>query len=459
MDSVSRREILGSAVILGGTFVVSGSSSLASAGRTRAIPADSVVRTANGTLRGFHSDGVHKFLGVHYGETTAGPGRFQPATPVKPWKGLRDAKAFGNPCIQDNRDLPIWVDEQPMSEDCLALNVWVPTGSTRKKPVMVWIHGGYYTVGSAGIPPYDGSTLAKRGDVVVVGVNHRLNGFGYMYLGGLSQRFASSGNLGQMDLVEALRWIRDNIAQFGGDPDNVTVFGESGGGFKISYLLGMPAAKGLFHKAILQSGAVSSTRTAEAATHEARLVLDQLGLRVDQVEHIVDVPAAKLLEAFTTVESSTRQGFTAKVAPFSPVIEPHTLPFDLTSEAAMAHSDEVTILLGGTTEEYAYFAGFQRPMPDPRNDDEMRTIIAREMLVDEAKASALITASRAIWPNLDRQRLTIRIESDLWMWGDIFKLANRKSARPEAKVYMYDFAWKTPFSKGLWALAKLRSCY
>ena len=239
-----------------------------------------LVETTHGKLRGRVQGGLAEFKGIHYGASTAGVNRFLPPQPVRAWSGVRDAIRLGNQSPQVNDDLPIWLDSSPASEDCMVLNVWAPETAARSSrlPVMVWLHGGGWRFGSAGAPAYDGANIAREGDVVRVGINHRLNLFGFTYLGDGDERFAAAGNAGQLDLVAALKWVRDNIEAFGGDPSNVTLFGQSGGGGKVTALLGMPLAHGLFHKAIVQSGSVLRNREpGDAAELTHRMYTDQIG--------------------------------------------------------------------------------------------------------------------------------------------------------------------------------------
>jgi len=226
----------------------------------------SLVNTRSGPVRGASADGVFAFKGIPYAAPPVGELRFAPPRPVAPWTAPAPAETFGhtamqmpspsatNPTSELGKALqavfPSRDDLANQSEDCLVLNVWSKTPGKGKRPVMVWLHGGGFAYGSAAWPMYDGSNLARDHDVVVVSVNHRLNVFGYLHL----PQVAGSGNAGMLDIVAALEWVRDNIALFGGDPGNVTIFGESGGGAKVSYLLAMPAAHGLFHRAIIQSG-------------------------------------------------------------------------------------------------------------------------------------------------------------------------------------------------------------
>ncbi len=223
------------------------------------------VATTAGRIRGVQASGVYAFKGVPYAASTAGAGRFQPPAKLKPWSNVRDATELGprSPQLLSlfHGFVPPEVEamdrDEMMGEDCLVLNVWTPTlDRGRKLPVMVWLHGGGFTSGSGGFICYDGAQLARKHEVVVVTVNHRLTALGYLYLAGLgAERYANSSNMGNLDIIAALEWVRDNIATFGADPGNVTIFGQSGGGGKVSSLMAMPAAHGLFRRAIVQSGA------------------------------------------------------------------------------------------------------------------------------------------------------------------------------------------------------------
>jgi para-nitrobenzyl esterase len=249
-----------------------------------------VVETQYGQVRGVTVEGVHVFKGIPYGGPTEGAGRFVPPSRPAKWAGVYEATANGPRCVQgpgniflnptigayfrgseDRTELAAQED----SENCLVLNVSTP-GLDGKRPVMVYIHGGGYANGSGLLTVY-ADAFPREEDVVLVGVNHRLNVFGYLYLGGLSPRYAT-GNAGQLDLIAALEWVRDNISRFGGDPENVTLFGESGGGGKINTLMGMPAASGLFHKVIIESGPLLHVSDPDAATAYARGLLGKLDL-------------------------------------------------------------------------------------------------------------------------------------------------------------------------------------
>ena len=273
-------------------------SSLALAQGTASGP---TATAGGGELRGSTSQGIHSFKGIPYGASTAGSGRFQSPRAPDPWKGTRDARRYGDQCPQMP---PTGGNERPdptarISEDCLVLNVWTPgLRDGKRRPVMVWLHGGGYVVGSGEAPATDGERLARRGDIVVVTLNHRLNAFGYLYLGDVAgAEFADSGNVGQLDLVLALQWVRDNISEFGGDPATVTVFGESGGGGKAGTLMGMPEARGLFRRAILQSGFGITGIPAEDAAKTTAGVLKELGLQGRQARELQRVPVDQLIDA------------------------------------------------------------------------------------------------------------------------------------------------------------------
>src|SRR5690242_8725136 len=267
-----------------------------------------VVETVSGKLRGSVQNGIRTFKGIHYGGPVGGAGRFMTAPKPAPWTGVRDALDFGPRAMQPDQPFALSPevvallslnDPQPMSENCLVLNVWTPAvGDGGTRPVMFWCHGGAFTAGSGSSDWYDGANLSRKGDAVVVTVNHRLGVLGYLHLGDLGgDAYAASGNVGMLDLVAALTWVRDNIAAFGGDPANVTIFGESGGGAKVSVLMAMPAARGLFHKAIIQSGPAVEMTSRDDGTAAAKQVLDELGISANRVDDLRRIDAKRLLNA------------------------------------------------------------------------------------------------------------------------------------------------------------------
>jgi para-nitrobenzyl esterase len=268
---------------------------------------NAVVETTAGKVRGFTRSGIQTFKGVPYAATTESFGRFVAPAKPKPWAGVRSAMYYGPTCPQaprtgwlrdENAFLFQWDDGQP-GEDCLRMNLWTPgLNDGKKRPVMVWLHGGGWTAGSGQEQPaYNGENLSRRGDVVVVSLNHRLNILGYLNLAAYGGKYADSTNAGVLDLVAALEWVRDNITAFGGDPGNVTIFGQSGGGGKVSTLASMPMAKGLFHKAVVQSGSTLRLGDAEAAAKLAAAVVAELGLSKATIDRIQTLPYARLLDA------------------------------------------------------------------------------------------------------------------------------------------------------------------
>ena len=266
---------------------------------TRAAEAP-VVHTTWGDVRGVETDGVRIFKGIPYGASTEAT-RFRAPRPPQPWTGVRDALAYGKMSPQLISPLgsiyQSWTFEKDMGEDCLVLNVWTPgPRDSRKRPVMVWLHGGDFAALSGSRNVFDGSRLARKGDVVVVTLNHRLNLFGYLHLDQLAPDFKGSGNAGMLDIVAALNWVRDNIAECGGDPGNVTIFGQSGGGAKVTTLMAMPAARGLFHKAIVQSGSYYlEAMNGDDGTKLTRAVLTALDIPEKDAATLAVLPLERLL--------------------------------------------------------------------------------------------------------------------------------------------------------------------
>jgi len=330
-----------------------------------------VIETTGGKLRGLREGPVSAFRGIPYGADT-GPRRFMAPLAAPAWSGVRDAFRFGHRPTQGVRstarmpaDSPnlqqtirigtqftigqVGTDDQ--SEDCLFLNVFTPNASPRRKrPVMFWLHGGGFSIGSGIEDVYEGGALAAHGDVVVVTINHRLYSPGFLYLADFHADFADSGMAGQLDQVLALRWVHDNIAQFGGDPGNVTIFGESGGGHKVSCLLAMPAAKGLFHKAIIQSGAGVRMVEAADATAFAEKVLGNLGIARNDVHKLQTLPIDQLLKACGDAEKVHRTGRT-----LSPVVDGRNLPAHPFDPAASKYARNIPIVIGTCKDEATLF--------------------------------------------------------------------------------------------------------
>ena len=412
-----------------------------------------VVETASGRVAGVTTGGVHVYKGIPYGASTAGANRFMPPRKPEPWTGVLEAVAYAGrspqaPASAQRPELAtVWgpVDTLPVGEDCLTLHVWTPALDNAKRPVMVWLHGGAFSYGSANSPRYDSTNLARRNDVVVVAVNHRLNIFGHLDLsqaGG--ERFAQSGNAGVLDLVQALEWVRDHAARFGGDPGNVTIFGQSGGGGKVSALMTMPRAKGLFHKSIIQSGASVRFAERERTTRLADAVLKHLGLRADQLDALQALPLARLQEAVEPAQATlprARQPLLDRYN-FGPVIDGGLLPQQPFDPAAPAVSDDVPLMIGDTKDEAAIFLA-----PDDAvwNRTLGEAELARRVgAVAGGSAEVLLAWYKRRGRDASAaDRLITMLTASNFAVRSLL-LADRKAARGMAPVWKYSFDWETP---------------
>jgi para-nitrobenzyl esterase len=404
-----------------------------------------LVQTSNGPVRGYLEDGLEVVMGLRYGASPEGLRRFKPPQRPTPWTEPADATAYGAPAIQSglapgergsSPGDPPAPDEPGSSEDCLFLNVWTPGLDTKKRPVMVWLHGGGFANGSGGAAMYDGGALARKGDTVTVTVNHRLNVFGYLHLGEVfGPDYAQSGVAGMLDIVQALEWVRDNIAGFGGDPGNVTIFGESGGGWKVSLLLAIPAARGLFHKAVIQSGPGLSGKPVADADKIARQLLADL--KVESPEGLAGLSTETISRASVKVAGEVMRLYT-------PVVDGTVLPRDPFEPDASPLNADVPVLIGTNKDESTLFM-----LGHPKFgafDDEDLARHARASAKD--KADDLVAALRVAYPHYDQTHLAAAVGTTTGMWKGSVTLAERKAAQKAAPVWMYMLTWETPVSRG-----------
>jgi len=402
-----------------------------------------VVETTAGKIRGVIQGGTHVFRGVPYGASTAASNRFMPPRKPEPWAGVREAYQNGPtaPQLSGPPNALILNHKEPavQGEDCLVMNIFTPgVNDARKRPVMVWLHGGGFASGAGSAHSFDGNFLAHSGDVVVVSVNHRLNIFGYLYLADVGgEKYADSGNAGLLDVVAVLEWVRDNIAHFGGNPGNVTLFGQSGGGLKISTLLAMPPAKGLFHRAIIESGSNLKGIHREEANKTTERLLAKLGLEKNQIDDLQNLPMARLLSAIDN------RGAAPGTPPFAlaPVVDGRSLPRDPFDPAAPEISAEIPLIIGSVNTEGTFFTPPDSPLFS-LDEAGMRTRLTARF--GEA-ADKFIELYRKETPNASPSQIYFTINA---FPTAAITQAERKVAQSKAPVYMYLFTWETPVEGG-----------
>jgi para-nitrobenzyl esterase len=437
-----------------------------SCGRSKVVASDeaTVVETSAGKIRGFKRNGIYTFKGVPYGASTSGAGRFMPPVKPEPWTGIRNALACGRVCPQEftahfdtdghnlashdedafllHRGSAIFVP----GEDCLRVNVWTPEiNGSRKRPVMVYMHGGGFSAGSDhDLLSYEGENLARNHDVVAVTHNHRLNVHGYLNLRAIGgEEFAMSANVGMLDIVAVLEWVRSNIVTFGGDPECVTIFGQSGGGGKVAALMAMPAARGLFHRAIIQSGPFLKVLSPDYSQRVAELIFDELGLSKSQVRELQKVPVDRLTGA--AVEAMKRMPKpqpslrgTFGESGWGPTVDGHVLPSHPFDPGAPAISANIPLITGTDLNEFV--SGIDRPNADAMTVEELNRLVREGFGGD---SEAIIAAYRRDYPKATSFGLYATIAASQLRIPAIAQ-ATRKAAQGAAPAYAYIYAWRTP---------------
>ncbi len=399
--------------------------------RAEAPRPSAIVETASGKAQGYVTDGVSTYKGIPYGADTSGRNRFLTPRPPVPWVGVRNALAFGPTAPQ--------VGAGAMSEDCLVLNVWTP-GPTRsvQRPVMVHLHGGGFYGGSAGSPQLDGANLARFGDVVVVTLNHRLGLFGHLHLrdAGAPDAFRDSGAVGMLDIVAALQWVRNNIAAFGGDSARVLVFGQSGGGRKVSVLMGMPDAKGLFHRAGIMSGALPRVKEAASAAQVTDGLLKSIGLAGARVRDLQGLPMSTLVAAQRELEAADRAAGEAPRV-FTPVIGGPALPHHPFDPEASALSRDVPMISSTTLDERSY-----RRADYDLDLAGLRTVAASR--AGENRASQAVALYQEDDPRATPYLLAARLDTDADHRLRSTRILEAKARQKGAAAYSYLWCRPTP---------------
>lgn len=415
---------------------------------TGAVSGPLVAMTEYGPVRGFVDEGVLTFKGVRYGANTQNT-RFRAPNSPEPWNEVADANEYGPACPQATGPrlslFDSWAPEPDpgQSEDCLFLNVWTPGLDESARPVLVWFHGGGFTSGSGSSSVYDGVRLVNRGDVVVVTVNHRLNVFGYLHLADYGEAYAESGTAGMVDLVASLEWVRDNISAFGGDPNNVLIFGESGGGWKVSTIMAMDSAQGLFHRAVAQSGPGLEVATQASASAASGALIEALGLTAETVSEIDSLPIETILAAAQQVYA------TGKRPGARPVVDGVNISRQPFSPDAPAQSVDVPLLIGSTKHEMTMLAGAARPEWFELSWETLPAALAEA--IPGADGQVIMNGYRKLHPELDASTLFFEAITDQSIFGrGSFTMADRKAEQGGASVYQYYLTWETPVEGGKW---------
>lgn len=450
-----------SSVALGAAAATGGDREAAhSARRIRAGEGIATVEIESGRIAGYIRDGLCIFKGVPYGGDTGGKFRFLPPRKPEPWTGVRSSRQFGLICPQDKGTGRLNDEEAFMlqwndsveGEDCLRINVWTPgVNDNAKRPVMVWLHGGGFSAGSGhDLPAFDGENLARRGDAVVVTLNHRLNLLGFLDLSAYGKAYSESANVGMLDIVAALEWVRENISVFGGDPGRVLIFGQSGGGGKVGALMGMPSAEGLFHRAIVQSGSFSFATAPERAQRLTSLIVAELGLGSNAIDRLCSLPYSDLWRATDRI---LRHNNPPPAGPpdvrrlahrlgFGPVVDGSVIPEAPFADRGPRQSGNVPMIIGTTLNEFV--TAINHPEYEQLTDSEL---LSRTEELYPGRGASIVTAFR--------QRTPAQRPFDLWsriatapVRQAAIAQASIKSAQGAAPAWLYCFAWQTPVLDG-----------
>ncbi|HTV55546.1 MAG TPA: carboxylesterase family protein [Terriglobia bacterium] len=435
-----------------------------------ASPHKNVVETACGKVYGYVKDGIVSFRGIPYGASTAGKNRFMPPAQPEPWAGERSALYWGPVAPQpftSTTDAPRggwkhdreafmfdWEDGHD-SEDCLRINVWTPSiNDNARRPVMMWLHGGGFVFGSCQeLRMYPGDGLAHRGDVVAVSVNHRLGALGFANLMDYGEQYASSPNVGMLDLVLALQWVKTNIANFGGDPGRVLIFGQSGGGGKVSTLMGMPSAQGLFHRGVVESGSMLGDRSREDSARATTAVLAELGLNRHNISRIHEIPYQKIIEAAVHSERVSGAYGIHEGLGWGPVVDGTVLPRAAWTPDAPACSKNVPLIVGNTLNEFFNSVQMDEASLDSISMDEARKRLsgagALSFSANLGKGTDhVIEVFRETYPRATPFTMFSIISAMATMRIDALTQAKRKAEQGGAPAYNYWFQWQTPILDG-----------
>jgi len=413
-----------------------------------------IVETESGKVRGYTHNGIYSYKGIPYAKAE----RFMPPSKPVKWEGIRNSLTYGPVCptditttVNDEFEFSFQHNWGYANENCQSLNVWTQKiNDGKKRPVMVWLHGGGFTAGSyVELPSYDGESLSRKGDAVVVSVNHRLNVLGFLDLSAYGEKYKSSANAGLLDLVAALQWVKQNIAQFGGDPDNVTIFGQSGGGGKVTSLMNAPSAKGLFQKAIVQSGSYLSSFTEKSIAQKiGAALLEELGLQSSQVDSLQKISYDRLNAAGKKALKKVSDAMKAEGKPipgfglgWGPSADGVFLPYQPDESAAIELSKNIPLLVGSTKNEFTPF------IPGTR-DITMDTAKSKLEKKYGDKTEAYLAAVKKAYPNTVKP--SDYTDLDFTFRPGTIRQANLKVIPGAAPVYMYLFSWQSPVNDGIY---------